>query len=103
MPGGAEKQFVMNFLLGMKEFFEDNPSIASQAGDMWSENGTSVAVLEEIIQQRCKEKAAAGEESRLAPFNTEDGATRLRKLILAHRDDDDVAELLEGFMAHKRK
>jgi hypothetical protein len=77
--------------------------MGEQAGDVWSADGNSTAVLEEIIQQRCKEKSAAGETSRLEPFNTEDGAAKLRKLILSQKDDEDVAELLAGFRAHKHK
>jgi hypothetical protein len=77
--------------------------MAEQAGDVWSADGNSTAILEEIIQQRCKEKSAAGETSRLEPFNTEDGAVRLRKLILSQREDEDIAEMLDAFRAHKRK
>jgi len=70
---------------------------------MWTSDGNSVRVLRQMIEFRCKEKAAEGEESRLEPFNDEGGAERLRAMIKSYSDDEEVAKYLGKMSGGSRK
>ena len=98
-----QKQMVLTVLQGIADYFKENPHDASQAEDMWASEGNSIAVIEAMIQGRCKEKAADGEVSRFEPFNCDGGAANLRNIILSFREDEEVGAMLSAFHKHKRK
>jgi hypothetical protein len=90
----TERDFVIGVLKGVADWFQENPHEIANARNMWQEDGDSIRILGMMIEGRCKEKAADGETSRLEPFNDEDGAMRLRKLIKSFDDDPEVSAYL---------
>lgn len=100
MPGDQERTMVLTVLAGVKAFFDESPDMVHLAEDMWSHDGTSVNILTRMIEQRCKEKAAEGEVSRLEPWNCEGGAEKLRATIMSYAKDEEVGKYMKIIAAH---
>ena len=105
MPGDRQHNFVIGLLEGIIDWCEDNPDRAEGAKGMWDSDGNSSRILRMMIEARCKQKAEMGEVSQLEPYNSEDGAEEVRKMIKGYvaDGDDEVCELIATMKRGSRK